>query len=669
MEKQLSLVNGIDKIIYGTSEFHRLLSKDYNIGLNAENLTIVVLSCNRYEATIKMLKTIEDICLSFKGKILIADNGSTEETIKKLKEKINQTKLNCKLLEFGENFGVAKGRNKAVEFVDTDWFMSLDNDIYFTKDLFKNIQSTISKLGCKFLNLGLLNSDKKTLFSLGGHIYLTPMNDGIHIGCGSTYKQDNLNNISSFEDTLATFLFGGCSVLNKAAFINCGKFDENMFVGFEDIDFSIKVFNEGYKIGCCGELGLVHDHVKSESKDDLEYEKKRFCNKNLFESAKYFEKKNNFKIWNSETEKWLMEREKELGISNNDLKEKTVEKEKIALVVDVKNWAFDNIAKNIIKNIGYKYDFKIVYLSELDDNIIHLIYSCMDCKIIHFFWRGHINFINGAFSKQYLSYYGTGYENFKNEIINKLYITTSVYDHKYLEDNFELTKNIMDFVKSYTVSSTKLMDIYSKLDIKKPYMEITDGVDLDIFHPINLERFDNVKNRKLIIGWVGNSEWGNDNLDHKGVNTILKPAIEELIKEGYNIEPYFADKKDKHIPLNKMCEYYSSIDVYICNSINEGTPNPVLESMACGVPVISTDVGIVKEVLGQKQQDYIMKDRSIESLKEKIKLLIQNIDEIKELSDENLSRIKDWTWNVKCRDFEKFFDYNIKLANEQNRGV
>ena len=51
-----------------------------------------------------------------------------------------------------------------------------------------------------------------------------------------------------------------------------------------------------------------------------------------------------------------------------------------------------------------------------------------------------------------------------------------------------------------------------------------------------------------------------------------------------------------------MPEYYNGIDIYVCTSRTEGTPNTVLEAMACGVPVISTDVGIVPEVFGEKQK-------------------------------------------------------------------
>lgn len=302
-------------------------------------------------------------------------------------------------------------------------------------------------------------------------------------------------------------------------------------------------------------------------------------------------------------------------------------------------------------------------MSEIPNyNIIYLFYACKDCQIIHFLWRGYINFINGEFAKQYLGYYGRGINAFKSEKIDKKIITCSIYDHNYLnEDELDLTKNILEQVKYYTVSSKKLYDIYKNLNYKLPTVEITDGVDTKLFKPYNLERFKEINGRKLVIGWVGNSSWySKDAKDHKGIHTIIKPAIEELIREGYNIELELVDKQKKFIPHDDMAEYYKKIDVYVCASINEGTPNPVLEAMACGVPVISTDVGIVKEVFGEKQKDYILKDRNKETLKDAIKGILSNTEVLEELSKENLQRIQDWTWEKKTQQFKEFYTHIIE---------
>ena len=251
-----------------------------------------------------------------------------------------------------------------------------------------------------------------------------------------------------------------------------------------------------------------------------------------------------------------------------------------------------------------------------------------------------------------------------NYIKSKL-ITTSVYDHKYLSKDLEKeNKHIFEYVKSYTVSSKKLLKIYENIDyLKDPEYEITDGVDLELFKPKNISRlsYENLKNRTLNIGWVGNSKWSGDkNEDVKGFISIIKPAVEGLIKDGYNINLVTSDKNDKFIPHDKMPEYYNKIDLYICASLNEGTPNPVLEAMACGVPVISTDVGIVPEVFGKTQKEFILKERNIKSLKEKIIYLLNNLNMLEILSKENLESIKDWTWENKVKEFDKFFTKCLK---------
>lgn len=317
IKNEFNLLGGITPILYGTNEYHRLLS-DENIGDNGENLTIVVLSCERAKATIGMMESIKINIPNFKGKYLVADNGSSKETIQELKQAFTKMPYECELLEFGENFGVAKGRNKAVEHVTTDWFMSLDNDILFSTNILPEIQTTISQLGCNFVNLPLLNDAADHIFSAGGNIFIEPILNGIHIGCGGAFEQSKCIRNQLIPRSLSTFLFGGASVIRKTTFEECGKFDEGMFVGFEDIDFSITIFKKGYKIGTIGILGLIHDHKKPENQNDLEYEKQRFSNVKLLNSAQYFEKKHDFRIWNEGTEAWLKQREKELGIEQGE---------------------------------------------------------------------------------------------------------------------------------------------------------------------------------------------------------------------------------------------------------------------------------------------------------------------------------------------------------------
>ncbi|MDM1674149.1 glycosyltransferase, partial [Escherichia coli] len=101
----------------------------------------------------------------------------------------------------------------------------------------------------------------------------------------------------------------------------------------------------------------------------------------------------------------------------------------------------------------------------------------------------------------------------------------------------------------------------------------------------------------------------------------------------------------------------SQIDVYVCPSKIEGTPNPVLESMACGVPVISTDVGVVNDAFGDMQKEWILPVRSKDVLIDKLRDFYNRRNTVvKCLSSENLQQIKKWDWKVKSENFRIFFD-------------
>jgi glycosyltransferase involved in cell wall biosynthesis len=100
----------------------------------------------------------------------------------------------------------------------------------------------------------------------------------------------------------------------------------------------------------------------------------------------------------------------------------------------------------------------------------------------------------------------------------------------------------------------------------------------------------------LVFGWAGNA---GDSC--KGLHDILLPAC------GSDFTLRVADGS---IAPQDMRSFYHSIDVLIVSSSAEGNPLPLLEAMACGCFVISTDVGIVPEVVRHRENGLII-DRRI----------------------------------------------------------
>ena len=343
---------------------------------------------------------------------------------------------------------------------------------------------------------------------------------------------------------------------------------------------------------------------------------------------------------------------------------KSNNKPTIAIIIDKEGWAFSNAAEQIKMNLSYFYNIEIIPMDIFGDNVIKLILYTSEFDLVFFMWRGIISWIYSDYSRKFIEKIGFEYNDFLEKFLKKGNIVTAVYDHLFLESETERTKFILDNVKSYIVCSQKLKKIYSRFE-KKPSYVISDGVDLELFKMKDVNKYDNLEEITIKIGWTGNSKFADtEDDDLKGLKNVIRPAIEELQKEGYNIVLVAADRNEKMIPHDEMPDYYNNIHIYVCASRTEGHPAPVLESMACGIPVISTNVGIVPELFGTKQKKFII-SRSKDELKQKITKLINNKKLLKELSNENLIQIQQWSWKNKCKMMKKFFDDNLKYNMEE----
>jgi glycosyltransferase involved in cell wall biosynthesis len=352
-------------------------------------------------------------------------------------------------------------------------------------------------------------------------------------------------------------------------------------------------------------------------------------------------------------------------------------KSKIALIVDIRKWAFDNIAKNIEKFLSSKFDFKIFYIEDFKNytDLIKEIFLINNFDIIHFFWR--LELLNIITKIEEIE------NNEKKIILSKLInkkITTTIYDHAYLDIKknhfFYYINNLLitELYDAFSVSSKKLFDIYkNKINNEKKKIFYTpDGVDLNIFNKKSNKNI--LKKDVITLGWIGNSQWKEiKNEDVKGLYSIIIPAWKKISKiykkKKVILKIIDRSKQKKILTKEEVSNWLNEIDIYLNASLNEGTPNPVLEAMACGIPVISTDVGIINEVFGKRQKKLIF-ERNIEDLIQKTIFLIENPKIYKEISEENLNSIKKFDISKKIKNFETFFEYTTnKKTNFYKKAI
>jgi len=58
-------------------------------------------------------------------------------------------------------------------------------------------------------------------------------------------------------------------------------------------------------------------------------------------------------------------------------------------------------------------------------------------------------------------------------------------------------------------------------------------------------------------------------------------------------------------PRERVLDFFNAADVHLMTSDFEGSPNSVKEALCCGVPVVTTDVGNVRDMLDGVPHAYV----------------------------------------------------------------
>lgn len=78
---------------------------------------------------------------------------------------------------------------------------------------------------------------------------------------------------------------------------------------------------------------------------------------------------------------------------------------------------------------------------------------------------------------------------------------------------------------------------------------------------------------------------------------------------------------------------YSSADVFVAPSLEDNLPNTVIESLACGTPVVAYNVGGMPDMIDHKRNGYLAKYKDVEDLSQGIKWILDEENRRKKLAE------------------------------------
>ena len=183
-----------------------------------------------------------------------------------------------------------------------------------------------------------------------------------------------------------------------------------------------------------------------------------------------------------------------------------------------------------------------------------------------------------------------------------------------------------------------------------PTTLIYNGINTDVFYPKNksaLRKKYNISADKKVLLFVANLGTQNP---YKG-GEFLKKLIADLefsscIFIAVGGTKSFEQDNVIYVPFIEesyvMSDYYSLADLYIYPSLADNCPLVVLESMACGTPVISFETGGIPELVIHQETGYIAKYGDYSDLKNGLEWLLADGDRRRELGNKGCERVNDF---------------------------
>lgn len=246
---------------------------------------------------------------------------------------------------------------------------------------------------------------------------------------------------------------------------------------------------------------------------------------------------------------------------------------------------------------------------------------------------------------------------------NSVFLASELIHEEPLASNHEMAQMHGPMLKEQRfkklIANSKLMkdDCINRFQIPAEKIHVIyPAVDTKIFYPATIEKLTSKVNVALVTS---------GNFKKRGLD-LFSHAINSLpseIKEQASFRIIGKDRPEKGLSTllhfdperNDIQNYFRSIDIFVLPARIEEFGRVVLEAMACGLPVITTDKVGASELLEGDSRRFVIPSNNSQILSEAIQELILNKELRESLGKLNAQSALKNSENNLCEKFDKVF--------------
>jgi GT2 family glycosyltransferase len=216
-------------------------------------IAVVILNHNGEKLLPQFLPSV--IECSKEATVFVADNGSTDSSLKILEKDFNQVRL----IKLDKNYGFCGGYNRALKQIQAEYYILLNSDVEVTQEwLTPMVELMESQKEIAAIQPKILSWHQKEYFEYAG------AGGGFIDWLGYPFCRGRLFDFvekdeDQYNDTREVFwATGACLMVRSSVYHELGGLDEDFFAHMEEIDLCWRIQRAGFKVFYCGQSTVYH---------------------------------------------------------------------------------------------------------------------------------------------------------------------------------------------------------------------------------------------------------------------------------------------------------------------------------------------------------------------------------------------------------------------------